>query len=447
MASNFKLALRNLTRQKRRNIVLAIAIAFGFFVVTVLDGFASGAVGCFEDQITQLLGGTVLIQGLEKLPPETEDGKSKVVTIVRDRDYIKNIVENNNKIKYKSYSCYSTATGQMIFEGQKSIVQLFGRDLTDKSLLESFQFTEGGIENLTDSQVLIISDKTAESMNLAVGDPVLISAQTIYGQNNVADFTVAGIYKSNGFLNTMQCFGDLDYVNQLVEIPEGGYSTFTINLKNKNEQDLVAMLIENQIRQDNLNVTSRLEAMKLNPANIGKGIEKQLYPDEVMWEGTKYAVETFYDELPAMKQVLFYVHMITTIILIVILLIVMVGISNTYRMILYERIREIGTMRAIGMTARKTKKIFSLEAIILCLFGALMGLALALAAMGIAHLIPVTNDALVFFTQNGHFEFSVSAGSIFLQYFLLILLTYLAVKGSAKKAARMSPAQALRTVK
>jgi hypothetical protein len=33
------------------------------------------------------------------------------------------------------------------------------------------------------------------------------------------------------------------------------------------------------------------------------------------------------------------------------------------------------------------------------------------------------------------------------QYFLLILLTFFAVKGSAKKAAAMSPAVALRTIK
>lgn len=447
MASTFKLALRNLTRQKRRNAVLAIAIAFGFFVVTFIDGFASGAVGCFEDQITQLLGGTVLIQGLEKIPAETEDGKAKVVTIVRDRDYIKNIVENNKRIDYQSYSCYSTATGQMIFEGHKALAQVYGRDLTDKSLLDSFQFIKGGVENLSDPQALIISDKTAESMSLEVGDHLIISALTIYGQNNVADFTVAGIFKSNGIMNTMQCFADLDYVNELVEIPEGGYSTFTINLKNKNQQDLVAMMIENQIRADNYNVTNRIEAMKSNPANIGKGIEKQITPDDVMWEGTKYAVETFYDELPQMKQVLMYVHMITTIILIVILLIVMVGISNTYRMILYERIREIGTMRALGMTGKKTRKVFTMEAVTLCLLGAVLGLIFSLIIMGIIHLIPINNDALSFFLQKGHFVFKISAGSIIFQYFLLILLTYLAVKGSAKKAAKMSPAQALRTVK
>ena len=47
------LALRNLTRQKRRSVILAIAIAFGFFVVTAIDGLASGAVENLRRQLTQ----------------------------------------------------------------------------------------------------------------------------------------------------------------------------------------------------------------------------------------------------------------------------------------------------------------------------------------------------------------------------------------------------------
>ena len=85
-----------------------------------------------------------------------------------------------------------------------------------------------------------------------------------------------------------------------------------------------------------------------------------------------------YDEIPAIKTVLNVVHIVTTVILIVILLIVMVGVSNTYRMVLYERIREIGTMRALGMTGKDTGRVFTTEAVILCIIGAVLGLFLSL---------------------------------------------------------------------
>ena len=446
------LALRNLTRNKRRNAILAIAIAFGFFVVTAIDGLTTGMVGNMENQITQLVGGNVITQGLEWLPPETEGGKAKIVNIVRDRDYIKNIVDKCG-IKYDYYSCFTSESGQLIFNGKKTVAQVYGRDLTEKFLLDSFKFVSGGINPELENG-LIISDKTAESMNLQVGDQVIFSTNTVYGQNTFADMTVMGIIKSNSFINTMQAYCDIEDLNKIIEMPEGGYSMFSLYLKDKNQQTKAAMMIENAIHADHetnpeINATSRLQAMKTNPNNIGKGIDKQLdvRKPENEWKGVKYGVETLYDEIPQIKTVLNIVHVITTVILIVILLIVMVGVSNTYRMVLYERIREIGTMRALGMTGKDTRRIFTNEAVILCVIGALAGLIFAGIVMFIVHLIPITNESLSFFLSKGHFSFKLSILSIIIQYIILIVLTTLAVRGSAKQAARMSPAEALRTVK
>ena len=446
------LALRNLTRNKRRNAILAVAIAFGFFVVTAIDGLTTGMVGNLENQITQLVGGNVVVQGLEWLPPETEGGKAKLVNIVRDRDYAKNIV-NELGIKYEYYSCFTMSSGTAIFNGKKAGIQLYGRDLTEKLLNDSFQFTSGGVD-LNVENGLIISDKVAESMNLQVGDEIIYSTYTVYGQNTFADMKITGILKSNSFLSSMQAYADIEDVNTIIEMPEGGYSMFSIYLRDNDQQTKAANMIEARIRQDSeknpeINVTSRALAMKTHPTNIGKGIEKQVdvKKPENEWKGVKYGVETLYDEIPQIKTVLNVVHIITTVILIVILLIVMVGVSNTYRMVLYERIREIGTMRALGMTGKDTRRVFTNEAVILCLIGALAGLIFAVIVMGIVHLIPINNEALSFFLQKGHFTFKMSVGSIVLQYLILILLTSLAVRGSAKKAAGMNPAEALRTVK
>nr|MCR4579432.1 ABC transporter permease [Treponema sp.] len=210
------LALRNLTRNKRRNAILAIAIAFGFFVVTAIDGLTSGMVNNLEHQITQLVGGNVIAQGLEWLPAEEEGGKAKLVNIVRDRDYIKHVVDDC-KIPYEYYSCFTQSGGQLIFGGKKSVIQLYGRDLTEKQLLDSFQFVSGGVE-ADKKNGLIISDKTADSMNLQVGDVVIYSTSTVYGQNTFADLTVTGILKSNSFVNTMQAYADIEDVNQIVEM-------------------------------------------------------------------------------------------------------------------------------------------------------------------------------------------------------------------------------------
>ena len=446
------LALKNLTRNKRRNAILAVAIAFGFFVVTAIDGLTTGMVGNLENQITQLVGGNVVVQGLEWLNPETEGGKVKLVNIVRDRDYVKNIVDELG-INYEYYSCFTMSSGTAIFNGKKSGIQLYGRNLEEKLLRDSFQFVSGGVD-LNVENGLIISDKVAESLNLQVGDEIIYSTYTVYGQNNFADMTITGILKSNSFLSSMQAYADIEDVNRIVEMPEGGYSMFSIYLRDNDKQTKAANMIEARIRQDSevnpeINVTSRALAMKTHPTNIGKGIEKQVdtKKPENEWKGVKYGVETLYDEIPQIKTVLNVVHIITTVILVVILLIVMVGVSNTYRMVLYERIREIGTMRSLGMTGKDTRKVFTNEAVILCVIGALAGLIFAIIVMTIVHFIPINNESLSFFLRKGHFTFKMSVGSIIVQYILLILLTTLAVRGSAKQAAGMNPAEALRTVK
>ena len=446
------LALRNLTRNKRRNAILAVAIAFGFFVVTAIDGLTTGMVGNLENQIAQLVGGNVIVQGLEWENPVTPGGKAKLVNIVRDRDYVKNIVEELG-IKYEYSTSYTMSGGTIIFNGKRSTIQLYGRDLQEKLLQDSFQFVEGGVD-LSANNGLIISDKTADAMNLKVGDEVIYSTGTVYGQNTFADMTITGITKSNSFINTVQAYAYIEDVNRIIEMPAGGYSMYAIYLKDKNQQTKAANMVEARIRQDSeknpeINVTSRLEAMKTNPTNIGMGIEKQIDPSkpENEWKGVKYGVETLYDEIPQIKTVMNIVHIVTTVILLVILLIVMVGVSNTYRMVLYERIREIGTMRALGMTGKDTRKVFTNEAVILCIIGAIAGLLFAVIVMAIIHCIPISNEALGFFLKKGHFSFKVSVISVIVQYVMLIILTSWAVRGSAKQAARMSPAEALRTVK
>ena len=449
-AINF--SLKNLTRQKRRNAVLVVAIAFGFFVVTAIDGLTTGLVGNLEDQITQLVGGNVVCEGLEWIPPSTENGKVQLVNIVRDRNYVKDLVDELG-IKYDYYSCFTMSSGQIIFNGKKSIVQVYGRDLDEKHLRDSMQLVSGSIDSSIPNG-LIISDKIANSMNLQVGDDVIFTTSTVYGQGTVADMKIAAIMKSNSFVNTMQSYCDIEDLNRIVEMPEGSYSMFSLYLRDKNQQTKAAVALENRIRQDaeknpELNVTSRAQAMKTNPTNIGMGIEKQVdsRKPENEWKGVMYAIETLYDEIPQIKTVMNIVHIVATTILIVILLIVMIGVSNTYRMVLYERIREIGTMRALGMTGKDTKKVFTSEAVMLCIIGAVAGLILAIIGMSIVHLIPVGNEALSLFLEKGHFSFKVSVGTVILQYVLLIVLTSWAVRGSAKKAAQLSPAEALRTIK
>ena len=387
-----KLSLRNLTRQKRRNAILAIAIAFGFFVVTTIDGLTTGMVGNLEEMIIQMAGGTVLVAGFEK--EEAVDGqKAKYANIIRDRQFVRDLIDKSD-IRYKYLSCFTLSSGQFMFNGKKASSNVYGRDFAEPEFLSSFRFVDGGGEMLNREDAVIISDSMAESLNLQIGDQLVYTCSTIYGQNNVADFTVCGIIKSNSFVNSMQTYVHIETLNRIVGIPEGGYSYLSLYLKNKKDQHKVALQLEEMIIENGSLCTTHQEAYRINPKNVDRGIDKQITDGQYTWVGTKYAVETVDDAIPALKSVMNIVHTVTTSILIVILLIVMIGVSNTYRMVLYERIREIGTMRALGMNGKDTGRVFTYEATILCLLGAVLGLIVSLIVMAIIHTIPISNESL-----------------------------------------------------
>ncbi len=442
-----KLALRNLTRNKRRNIILGIAIAFGFFVVTAIDGLASGAVSNLENQITQLVGGTVLVVGYEKTQdPEVED-KWNLVPIIRDHDYLIQKVKDLG-IKYDSLSHYTRSSGQIIFNGKNVITATYGRDFeADKDFVDSLQIVSGSLENLKDPNVMIVSKGLADSLKAEVGDTILYKTSTIYGQLEVGEFTIGLITKDSNFLTGMWSYVNIETLNSLIGIPYGGYNYLSLYLRNKKLQTRVALAIEDSVRADGVPTSDLRLARRTNPTNPERGLDKQFIGDSNLWEGTKYGVETLDDGVPALKSAMNIVHTVTTIILLVILLIVMVGVSNTYRMVLYERIREIGTMRALGMTGKDTGRVFTAEAVTLCILGALAGLVLGIIVMLLLSTIHIQNESVQMFLRKGHMSISLSPAAILIQYILMVILTSMAVHGTAKKAARMTPAQALRTVK
>ena len=54
------------------------------------------------------------------------------------------------------------------------------------------------------------------------------------------------------------------------------------------------------------------------------------------------------------------------------------GIVNTLGLSIYERIRELGLLRAVGMSRRQVKRMIRVEAVIIAVLGAVLGLVVGI---------------------------------------------------------------------
>lgn len=440
-----KIAFRNLNRQKRRSVLLVIAIVFAFFIVTFIDGMSAGAMKSMEYQLAKVIGGHVYILGAEKPQDRGEDDSANM--LLRPESIAlaqKTVKEAGIEVLYTT--ARTTIEGSFIFEGKTLQSRVSGCKFDEeKELHDSIAFKEGSWEGMKKENALLIPEKTAKALDLKLHDIVIFDGKTLQGQLTAAEFQVEGISVDRGAFDQQNLYSNFDFVNKIGLAPEGSINAYGLFLKDGSKQEEAATLLEQTLKQY-APVTDRTLAVQNNPTSPSQDIIAQL--ERGKWEGTRYAVLSFYDFAPQMVTMVRTVKLISLALLLVLLLITMIGISNTFRMIVHERKGEIGTMRSCGVKRSGIRMLFLGEAGLLSVIGSIAGLFFAVIVMQIIAFIPIsTESAFNLFTTNGHFLWILSPLNTAVKFLLTAILAVLAAVQPAASAANMIPAEALRTTK
>ena len=78
------------------------------------------------------------------------------------------------------------------------------------------------------------------------------------------------------------------------------------------------------------------------------------------------------------------------------MIIALLGIGNTLALSIYERIREIGLFRAVGMTRRQLRSTIRLESVVIALQGTALGLLIGvLFGWAIVHALNIFGTGVV----------------------------------------------------
>jgi putative ABC transport system permease protein len=137
-----------------------------------------------------------------------------------------------------------------------------------------------------------------------------------------------------------------------------------------------------------------------------RGMGGSVAKGDASWAGTRFSITTLNGMMEPLPSLATTLDLVRLGLFALLLAIILVELLNSFRMILVERTREIGTMRALGMQRSGVRNTLLLEALFLALAGALAGLLFALVLMGFLGELRFGGwNALEVFTRRGRFSF------------------------------------------
>ena len=426
----FLFAVRNLFLQRKRYALMALAVAVGFMLITVLTGLSYGALETIKTKAARYFSGHIIVYGFENTGMSIPDSQSYV-----------NII-NRSKLPLRTVSPRSVYYGKevrLFFGGNYiRLLRVIGADFeTEGKELSKLPFVEGGIEGLSGpdgKNGIIISTEASRLLGARLGDDVIIYVKTIEGQYNTENMIVKGIFDETNIFG-YAAYMNREELNIIMDQPQDWATEIAVYAKEGSNIPLTTERLRLEFAKTKdvfPTINTRHDFSEYRSGNRGND-------NEVV------AVMSVNAQLEQLKSLLDAFLLCTYFVLFIFLVIVMIGILNTYRVIVYERTREIGTMRAIGMQASDVKLIFLYEAAALAVIASAIGFGLGLVTfhfVGLFNLSKVTAAGM--FTENGRLQYFIGFRSVALNLFFMMVAVIAAAYRPAKKASLMPPADALR---
>ena len=442
MLNRIRIAFRNTGRQKKRTVLLAGAIAFGVIVVTLLNGFTGGVSRNIERTLTDLIGGHVYVSGTELTDSRL------IINVIRDTEesgpsLAAAVDQVGGQIADLNRRSRTLAT--LIFGSKQANQLLDGVDWDgETSFFPSLSLVDGALPRPDQRNALILPQSAAERLRVEVGDQVLARLGTVTGQQNVGELVLVATIEDSGIAAFAAGFVRLDYLGELIGTGAGEYQLLHLYLRDPRQSDRVAEVLRSRLPTA---PETGQETEQDDGRFLGGGVSVSRLPDdEEPWLGTRYDVTTIDDMMAQVSDLFRVLNIVSLVVFLILLTITMVGVVNTFRMVLLERVQEIGTMRAVGMQRGAVRSIFLMEAGFIGLLGAILGLVLAAVAMLILGRIDLHTDTpFQFFLDDGRLTFAVPPLTMVTNVAILLILSLLAAFIPARRAARLDPAEALRS--
>jgi len=410
MKNIIKMSFRNLLRSGRRTVLTASLITIGVMFVLVYAALSGSFKDYMVGQVTDSMLGHIQIHkkgyvaSVDNLPLDKNLNEKQIEIITELLDENKFVESYTFRLKLGTmFSNYVASTNIRLNginpQNEAKTLPLFSSRLDG---IDTTSLKEGSI---------LVPELIAKGMKVSKGDTVVLVATNQKGSVNGMNFKVAGTIEPISGPGGRDGYIHIKDVKKLLRLKEVEVSEVVIRLKDASKLD---------------------KAMKLlKPLTELKNQKGKPIFEVHAWK----KLSPFYN----IVKMLDIMDMSIKIILISI---VLISILNVMVMSVYERIKEIGTIAAMGTTPSTITKLFLTEGLMLGVFGAIVGSILSFIIVFIINAVGITfsfgrQDSL---TLNP----TLSLNEVLVVGVIVILISLIASISPARKAANLNPVDALR---
>ncbi|MFB9236383.1 ABC transporter permease [Plantactinospora siamensis] len=327
-----KLGRLNSGRNPRRTAITAAALMVGIALVTGVSVILDSAKGSITALAKDTIQAQLVISGGRSGPrPASFDP-----AVLEKAAALPGV-----RLTDGEYGDMAVVNGQRTWVAASSNVA---------ALTQIFQAkpTAGSIDRLADNEALVSSD-TAKSRGLSVGSKLTVQLS----RGDARTYTVSGVYGSSQLTNPMV-------------LPPAAVKDFALP---QPIQGFIQLTDGTPVSQ----VQPRVEALLADSPEVSVADR-----DAFIKQQTNQ-----FDTILTMIQIL----------LALAILIAVLGIVNTLALSVLERTRELGLLRAIGLRRSRTMWMITVEAVVISVFGALLGVVVG-SGLGAAVVRALRDDGI-----------------------------------------------------
>ena len=427
---NFNFAVKSLFSRAKQYRSLFSVCAVGVCIMLSVLMVTDGMLDSMMEKMRQYYGGDYMMLA--------DDGTAGCYFLEAYEELIaalKEILPKGTEVSYR----YKKDSGDksLFFEGvsvkQRSVQ---GVDFSlEEALFEKFTFVEGGIEIREGHDALLISEPAAKKLGVHIGDSVVLLMQSVFGYQNTVTLVVTGIFQDTSVFGMYTSY--VDYKALMA----------ALGFDQMNAIDKICVYYPSGApsKREIARVQSELEKrFDMFPLSY----DKSAWQDYEVPEGKKvYALIPLAANVSDLQKLSKALRAIVAMIVIMLVLIISVGISSTFRVIILKRAVESGTFRALGMKPAGLMLLYFTEILLLLVSASALGFA---ASLVIAKIASTYNLSFVsgfdLFLTGGHLSPVLYAGEAACLLAVIFVTTLGAVLFTLRKLVHISPVGALATV-